>query len=988
MLYNIFFIITQNKNIANFTCKLKICMKRTLPSVILLIFIFCFFSKADYPLVRNFSKQKYGADNQNWGIDQLPDGRIVVANKRGLLTFDGLHWSQFPLDNYSDARSVMVDSIENRIYVGGSWTMGYFSYEDEDTDLTYHSLLPTLSRKVDHIGDVWNVMKYGNDIIFQGDYDLFGYDGKSTRIIPIGEKILSSRILDGIIYVALRNGRFCRIENDRLIDLQVKGSYKGYPVAGIIRHPESPGKGLMITSFNGCYSFDKFIIEDFPTSIDGFMKDAQVFCAASNGPEVAFGTVNSGVAIKNFITGETTFVGQTTGLQNSTVLSVFFDKGDNLWLGLDNGIDYVMHNSPVRLLFPPGGLYGTGYSSCLYSDQLLLGTNKGLYSVGFPFQGEMSTEDGVIKPIKELHGQIWNVRRIGDEIAVSGDLGLFIGKPGSLREVGKLGGVWNIDRINDDNYVVATYDNYHLIRLKEGVWTDMGIIAGFNEVNSKIVIDSYGVIWIANWQKGLYSMKLDTSSLRFYDVKHFNMEYGLPEDQNVTVAVIDGKVIVGTHSGFYVYDHRNDRFIRDNGISSRLPFNNTAHIYRSNDGSLWGVDRNRLMISAQSASGKIMPTDSTSFSFTAANIVPGFDELTFLKDMVISSSEEGFYVYHPKKFTDKHTEKCGLARIILNNDSVVSAFTKVAKEGKLKLPYNLSSVRFEAYLPEYRKEDAAMFSFYLEGYDKEWSAFSKSESKEYTRLGYGDYVLHLRAKNTMDGNISEESFKFSVATPWYWSIMAMIIYAVIFLIILYEGYKYIMRYTQEKAKRVEAKKEEEISQLRQAANESQRESQSQIETLQKEQKEQEITHLSESLTNATRNTMHRNEILLRINSRLTELQDSIKSDSPRTAGIDRKVSEVRKMIDDTLQRDDTLTQVDRHFEGLYGDYVERLRHNYPDLTKMEFRLCCFIKMGLSTKEIAPLMNVAPKSVEMSRYRLRKKLKLEREVNLAQFLQDF
>lgn len=68
------------------------------------------------------------------------------------------------------------------------------------------------------------------------------------------------------------------------------------------------------------------------------------------------------------------------------------------------------------------------------------------------------------------------------------------------------------------------------------------------------------------------------------------------------------------------------------------------------------------------------------------------------------------------------------------------------------------------------------------------------------------------------------------------------------------------------------------------------------------------------------------------------------------------------------------------------NFMERLQAQYPQLSVQERRLLLLLRIGLSSKEIAPLLNISPKSVEISRYRLRKKLNLERDVNLVQFTQ--
>jgi FixJ family two-component response regulator len=65
-----------------------------------------------------------------------------------------------------------------------------------------------------------------------------------------------------------------------------------------------------------------------------------------------------------------------------------------------------------------------------------------------------------------------------------------------------------------------------------------------------------------------------------------------------------------------------------------------------------------------------------------------------------------------------------------------------------------------------------------------------------------------------------------------------------------------------------------------------------------------------------------------------------------------------------------------------------LSEKFPNLTISDKKLCAYLKMDLSSKDIAPLLNMSFRSVEMSRYRLRKKMELERDVNLSDFLQNF
>ena len=70
----------------------------------------------------------------------------------------------------------------------------------------------------------------------------------------------------------------------------------------------------------------------------------------------------------------------------------------------------------------------------------------------------------------------------------------------------------------------------------------------------------------------------------------------------------------------------------------------------------------------------------------------------------------------------------------------------------------------------------------------------------------------------------------------------------------------------------------------------------------------------------------------------------------------------------------------------HEDFTKRLTEKHPDLTVTEPRTCCYIKMGLSSKDIAPLFNISYRSVEMTRYRLRRKLNHDRSENLSDYLQ--
>ena len=124
------------------------------------------------------------------------------------------------------------------------------------------------------------------------------------------------------------------------------------------------------------------------------------------------------------------------------------------------------------------------------------------------------------------------------------------------------------------------------------------------------------------------------------------------------------------------------------------------------------------------------------------------------------------------------------------------------------------------------------------------------------------------------------------------------------------------------------------------------------------------------------------ELLAKIKSELTQVMKGL--DNTQAAGL-------KKMIK-TLNEDDNLDKewenFSTHFDKVHCDFVAGLKEKHPAITGNELKLCAYLRMNLSTKEIAQLMNISVRGVEISRYRLRKKLGISSEVNLFDYLLKF
>ena len=79
------------------------------------------------------------------------------------------------------------------------------------------------------------------------------------------------------------------------------------------------------------------------------------------------------------------------------------------------------------------------------------------------------------------------------------------------------------------------------------------------------------------------------------------------------------------------------------------------------------------------------------------------------------------------------------------------------------------------------------------------------------------------------------------------------------------------------------------------------------------------------------------------------------------------------LINKNLNTTDDWKLFEEAFNNADKDFLKNLKQKHPELTSNDLRLCTYLRLNLSSKEIAPLLNISSRSVEVKRYRLRKKM---------------
>lgn len=950
---------------------------------------------AAIPPVRNFEKTAYQAGTQNWDITQNSGKFIYVANNEGLLEFDGEKWKTIPIANYTNVRSVLYDDSSGRIYAGAFNEFGYYSL-DNSGNMSYTSLMDAFSH-IQGISEIWRIVKSGERFYLQGDDRILVYTpGRKAQDYRTGKKVNCISAIGDKIYISVMGEGIMTEDGDRLTPVTGSSILKNKKVCAII--PYKGNKVLFVTEFDGLFIYNGESVERLAAGFSKNLEKAQVFCAESDGRALALGTVSDGVYIIDLETLSDTHLNIFSGLQNNSVLSLFFDIDGNLWLGLDKGIDYVTLNSPEEEIFSNGKLYGTGYASIIKDDILYLGTNQGLYFMNVRDALESDGQTGQVNGIK---GQVWCLEEIDNTLFCGHDHGLYIINTdnNTASKIEGLPGIWKIEEcpFSPGDILGCSYAGLFILRMKNGKWTPHNI-KGFDESSGTFEALPDGTIWMHHWMKGLFRLTLNERRDSVTSVEYFSRATGFPTDRNNMTNMYNGQIVFSSEGGFWKYDDSTGNIIPFNTLNSL--FANppvAAKIDESPAGDLMFLS-GEMQTLARLENGQYT-IDSLSLKFLQDKRIPGFDNICWIdRNRFIINTENGFSLIDTRKLNNNMS---GMSKnVMIKNihitagiDSLVFGSRTPLHGNKdtvmIKLPYRYNSLLFEFVCPQFSRENAVMYSWWLENYDSGWSTWSLTSSKEYTGLPYGNYIFHVKARsrNSLSQDIPECSFMFTIMPPWYLSKAAIAIYAILLALFVYAMISFVGRYSDRQAAEMKKKKEAEMYEQKIRFEEESRRQEREIVMLRNQTLESDLKHKSQDLATSTMNLIRKNEILIRIKNEIGKVQAEM-GDQSNAAKNQRRLQKIQADIRENIGHDNDWQKFEHNFDSVYENYLKRLKKDFPKLTVSDMKLCAYLKMDLSSKDMASMMNMSVRSVEQARYRLRQKLGLDRETNLSEFLQNF
>ena len=928
------------------------------------------------PQVSSYTSLDYKGGAQNWKIAQDRDGILYFANNEGLLTYNGSYWKIYPTPNKTNIRSVKIDPT-GKIYIGGQDEIGYFS-PNENGILTYHSLKNLIPAKERQFADVWDIVFNGKQIYFRTVNKIFRFVNNKVDVYPsigwiflgqIGNQVFAQDVSGGL--KVFKDNKWELVCNDDRIR---QGS-----ITSLL--PYNADTLLITTLKDGLFLLKGDQLINKKTALDKtFYNDRINGAIQINKDLYALGTTSSALLIINRKGELIRQFSYAEGLNNINIRSILLDQHQNLWLGLDDGISFIAFNSAIRHIYPDRKKQVSSYASRIFGNRLYIGTSNGVFSAPLDVkQEDLSNSQSQFTEVSNTKGQTWGLAEINKQLLLANEDGTAVIKDNQAKQLYTNIGTWLFSSLAkgnyDDNVVAGTYTGLQFINFKNNEFSNKGTLAALNEPLRFIAVDQkLNCVWASHPYRGIYKIDLSTDRQKVIRTTLLTKDDGLPLTLYNYIFRVKNRIVAATSDGIYEYDNASRKFKPSVFFRPIFKKLSIQYLNEDQDGNIWFVTTKKVgVVDFKEKSGtkgfKIVELPELT-----TRIVAGFENIYPYNDRnIFIGSNKGLIHIDYKKYAAniyKPNILLGQIGIAGKTDSVFFGGYFIGdRKAKHKLSFAYNSLHFEYASTLFEQKENIEFSYQLKGYDEDWSTWSSKSEKDYTNLAHGNYTFRVKARNNLGNESNPISYEFTIAPAWYRSNVAYVFYFVAFLFLLYGLVK-----MQEKE---HLKEQDELRQKHQLEIER---NEQQITKLQKKQLEADVEFKNKELATATMHLVQRGKLLSKIGDELLPLVEQ--TSSKETANDLKKVI---RLLNEAKRLDNDWDQFAVHFDHVHANFLTNLKEKYPNLSPSDLKLCAYLKLNLSSKEIAQLLNITPRAVEVSRYRLRKKLGLKPEVNLFDFL---
>ncbi|MDH3709849.1 MAG: hypothetical protein OER04_08175 [Cyclobacteriaceae bacterium] len=916
-----------------------------------------------YP-VQNFTPSEYKAGIQNIDFAQNRDMTIFVANNLGVLSFNGNDWETHAFQTGKKKRSLAFDESTNRLYVGSQGEFGYF--HDDWKYVSLLELIPTAWRDFD---EVWDVFFFNSEVYFCTFRGIYVFDGQTISIIEHTDGLNRSFQANGKLFTQSSKGELWEINDNQLVSSFQQGQINQI-IAGMIPYNE----GYLLIYNSGDIEFSTaFGFNAIHRNLSQALKGKYVnHVLQLSDTRLVISTQTAGLFLYDLQQQTIEGITNRDGLLTNACLRAFQDFTGNLWVGMQNGIAVIDINSPMRLISQEINLDGSGYEAYQDVTGTYYTTSNGIYF--------LASDASKCEFLEGTEGPAYGMQKIMGKLYAGHHTGLFILEKGKAKRLVSTDGLWQIKQLRSrpEFAIGGTYSGLYLFKVNDQKELQaVQKIRGFNESSRFFEEDQSGRIWVSQFYKGLYRLDL-TEGLMQATAHKASDEYGLPINERIILSRVDNELHIATNAGVYKLDQTSDRIVEAEMFSKVIGNQPVYLLVQGNQKNIHFFTENMVGFFKQVSANNYVSVPSSLFHLRYSFNNDLLNVSVDINDGVLFNANEGFIHYNPD-LED---------RLPVDQQLVVSKVRSVAEDillyaikpfskrpdstEELLVSHKARVIQFAVESFRYNKVSNQQFRYYLKGFDEDYGEWTSTTTKEYTNLKEGEYEFFVQSPNYLGEIVTSQPILLNVQPPFHRSLTAKILYVILgilamFLVVRFQKQKY-----QRDKEKIEKAKQRELA-----------EKQQELQQVKEEKMKNELRHVNNQLAASTMNLVVKNEFMENIKEELKQVKQNVAIKNTKQA-----LEGIVKEIDTTLRLQEDWEQFEYHFDQVHGDFLDRLRREFLDLTPSEHKLCAFLRLNLNTKEIANLMGISSRGVEIARYRLRKKLSLQTGQNLSKYILEY
>ncbi|QHT66394.1 response regulator [Rhodocytophaga rosea] len=733
---------------------------------------------------QNYTPKEYKASFQNWQALQNKQGILFFANGDGVLIYDGKAWTLVETPAKSVIRSMVMDEA-GKVWVGALDDFGYLE-QGIDGRFVYVSMLPKVKPEHKRMGNIWNMHLHKGLVYVEAETGIFSWNGQLLHFqyFPDPETYHRAFFWQDVLYLHEYGKGVMRLEGGKFV-LATGGEFlKDKKIYTVL--PYNQRRVLLATKTEGLFLYDGKQITPFITQADAYLKEKQIYTGTLLPDSLfAFGTLTGGVIAIDHQGQIRYTITKENGLPTNTVLSLATDRTGDVWLSLDNGISRVEISNGLNIYLENRGFEGSPYDICRYNGELYIASSVGLFVLR---PAEYPNKQSYFEKIPQINSACWKLLPVNNRLLVASKQGVFEVNDNKIQQLTDISAI-ALHRYKADStrILIAEESKLQSLRLVNGNWQPASAI-NMQADDIKFNETLPGRLWLYTFSQGAYLLSfLQADGSIDYDKPtstHFGPKEGLPEGYIKMNSIGQQEIFrVGTESKLFRFNYTTNRFSPDTTFAQKFGLANES-IFPVTDtdsrGAFWAKTRRKEDGSKQQLI--ISPASGNTYHVQRMDVSRILEQV----GLVTYPEPNGFVWYAAfggivrqevnKPVKPDTSFATYLNRILLQGDSVFFQGIGGSRQ-RLTFPYMSNAFRFEFTSTNFTAGEANTFQYKLEGFDEDWSAWTKETTKEYARIWEGNYTFLVRSRNYAGIISKPDTFSFVVAPPWFRSIYAYLVYA-------------------------------------------------------------------------------------------------------------------------------------------------------------------------------------------------------------------